>query len=134
MRIYGCEKTNALLSRPNPAVVFALALVFLLIHGHVSPLRAHPPDNMVLAYDAKAQSLSVTITHTTSFPSKHYIKSVDIVQNGKALKNERYSSQPSPDTFTYTFAVPASPGDVLSVKATCSIFGSKEAEITIPGK
>jgi hypothetical protein len=134
MRNYSGVKTIALLSRQSRGAIFALALLFLLVLGHVPPIHAHPPGNMVLAYDAKAQSLSVTVTHTTSFPSKHYISTVDIVQNGKPLKSERYTSQPSSDTFTYTISVPASPGDVFTVKGTCSIFGSKEAGITIPGE
>lgn len=132
MRIYGHEKKSALQSSQSAAVVSALALLFLLLYGYVSPIHAHPPGNMTLNYDAKAQSLSVTFTHSTSFPSKHYISTVEVVQNGKPLKSERYTNQPSSDTFTYTIAVPASPGDVISVKAVCSIFGSKEADIKIP--
>ncbi len=133
MQVYGCKKSRPFPPRSNPAVVFFLALAFLMVQGHASSLYAHPPSTMALAYDAKSQSLSVAITHTTSFPSKHYIDTVSIVRNGRDVKSEQYTSQPSTDTFTHVITVPASPGDVLTIKAECSIFGSKEARITIPG-
>lgn len=125
------EKKN-IRSCSSPVRMFVVALALLLMSAYQSPLYAHPADSLSLAYDAKAQSLSVAITHSTSFPSKHYIKNVSIMNNGRNVGSEQYTSQPSKDSFTYTYSVPAKPGDKISIKTTCSIFGSKEAELAVP--
>ncbi|MBE0516493.1 MAG: hypothetical protein IBX41_03745 [Methanophagales archaeon] len=44
---------------------------------------------------------------------------------------EEYTSQPTPATFTYTYAVTAGDGDLLEATAYCSLFGSKTERITI---
>jgi hypothetical protein len=97
-----------------------------------STAYAHPPGSVALAYDAQKKALSVTITHSSYFPGKHYIKSVEISQNGRVIMTTPYSSQPTGDSFTYTYPVAAAPGDELSVNATCNMFGSKVGKTVVP--
>ena len=113
---------------------FLFAFMVCMSLGITFPaaVYAHPPKEVSLAYDAQKQVLSVTITHSSFFPSKHYIKSVDISRNGTVVTSVPYTSQPAGDTFTYTYPVPASPGDELSVNASCSIFGSRGAKLAVP--
>jgi len=98
---------------------------------NIQAASAHPPKDVSISYDLAQQTLSVTITHKTTFTSTHYIESVTIIKNGTALSTEEYTEQPKEKPFTYTYQVPAAAGDVLEVKATCRIFGSKEAMITV---
>jgi len=97
-----------------------------------STLYAHPPKDVTLSYDAGAQVLSVTITHSTFFPSKHYVKMLEIRKNGTEVSSTPYSSQPDSDTFTYTFPMKASPGDEISATAICNVFGAKAGTIVLP--
>jgi hypothetical protein len=92
---------------------------------------AHPPAEVRLSYDAASSTLTVTITHSTIIPSWHYVKQVDIVKNGTPVSSTRYESQPDRTGSTYTYAVPAAPGDVLEVTCTCNILGSTTARLQV---
>lgn len=108
-----------------------ILLTALLQFGFPFPAEAHSPKEVVLSYDAAAKTLKVQITHGTSSPSSHYIEKVEIKKGGKVLLTTDYKSQPSNDTFTYTYPLEAATGDVLEVKAVCSIFGSKTEKLTV---
>ena len=110
------------------AVILSCVLFFL--YPGVS--SATSPQDVKLAYDAATETLSVTITHPSSFPSFHYIKYVEINNGSGAIRNT-YESQPEQDTFTYTYKVSAAPGATLEVTATCSMYGYKTVSLT-PGK
>lgn len=124
--------TPVSLERSPHALLLALAVCASLLITFPTAAFAHPPKEVSLAYDAVTGVLSVTVTHSTFFPSKHYVKTVAISQNGKAIQSAPYTSQPTSDTFTYTFPVKAVPGDELSAVASCNIFGSAEGKLAIP--
>jgi len=107
-----------------------LLCVFFLMYPGTS--FATSPQDVKLDYDAATETLSVTITHPSSFPSFHYIKYVEI-NNGSGTIRNTYESQPDQDTFTYTYKVSAAPGAMLEVTATCSMYGYKTVYLT-PGK
>ena len=44
---------------------------------------ADPPQDVVLSYNIQAQTLTVTITHPSSFTGLHYIKQVKIMKNNE---------------------------------------------------
>ncbi|MGV8081792.1 MAG: hypothetical protein AB2L22_17225 [Syntrophales bacterium] len=94
--------------------------------------QAHAPSDLKFSYDAAAQTLQVTITHSSPVPSSHYIKKVEISKDKKVLVSQDYKSQPDAPAFSYSYRIPAVPGDVLEVKATCNLWGSKSAKFTIP--
>jgi len=106
--------------------VFLLSVFFFLYPG---TSFATSPQDVKLDYDAATETLSVTITHPSSFPSFHYIKYVEINNGSGAIRNT-YESQPDQDTFTYTYKVSAAPGVMLEVTATCSMYGYKTVYLT----
>lgn len=106
----------------------AVGLALLLV---LSSAAAHPPSNVSLSYDQDNSTLNVTITHTVSDPAKHYIKMVELFKNGQMILSEDYTSQPTLATFTQSYQLNATAGDVIAAKATCVISGSRSAEITV---
>jgi len=96
-----------------------------------APGGAHPPKEVVLTYDQAKQTLEVRITHVVSDPAKHFIEKVEIRKAGKTISQTEYQSQPGPETFSYTYPLDAAPGDLIEVKASCSIFGSKTEKLTV---
>ena len=110
------------------AILF-LSCTVILMPGAAA---AHGPSKVVLAYDKAAKTLNVPITHTVSDAKSHYIKTVDVTVNGKTVQSMTYTSQPAPDTFTYTYPVDAVPGAEISARAECNYFGSDTDSITVP--
>jgi len=100
--------------------------------GYAPLAEAHAPSGMKLAYDPNASKLSVTITHTVSDPSTHYVHLVKVNRNEVTVLTEGYTSQPSPDTFTYTYDVAAKEGDTLEVAAECNLAGSITVRLDVP--
>jgi desulfoferrodoxin (superoxide reductase-like protein) len=84
---------------------------------------AHNPDRMEVAYDVKAQTLSVKITHPSNNPERHYVKEVIVKKNGQVVARGEYNKQPG-DTFVYTFQVAATGADTFEITAVCNIRGS----------
>ncbi len=105
---------------------------FALFAAYPGKACANSPREVKLAYDASTQTLQAAITHgpVSGF---HYLKTVEVKKNGQPVAVEVYKSQ-SAETFTYTGKVEAAPGDILEVKASCSIFGSKTEQLKVgPG-
>jgi hypothetical protein len=113
-----------------PRVVFwlILALVWTLPSGVA---QATAPSSLKLSYDAATRTLQVTITHPSSFPTSHYIKNVEIRKDGKTILSQNYKSQPDAPAFSYSYRIQAAPGDILEVKASCSLWGSRTEKLTI---
>ncbi|MBN2299127.1 MAG: hypothetical protein JXM72_11060 [Deltaproteobacteria bacterium] len=112
------------------AFMFALIISIISI-AYIQTANAHPPKDISISYDLAQQTLSVTITHKTTFTSRHHIKTVIITRNGTAVSTEEYKDQPDESPFTYTYSLPAVAGDVIKVEVTCNVFGSKEATLTV---
>jgi hypothetical protein len=112
--------------------IFGALLVFSMVYCVYSPLAyANQPQDVKLAYDSNAQTLTVTITHKSSFTSFHYVKSVEIEKNGIGIITNTYHSQPDPATFAYNYKISAGKGDTLEVTANCSLSGSKTATLEV---
>lgn len=129
-----------------PIVKYAQCVLIVLVVGFltVASVSAHAPSEIHLAYDDATQTLQVTIIHDVSDPSLHFIEFVSIMKNGAFFSVQEYINQPTTSQFTYTFKVPAAPGDVLEVTAECNLGGIitgrlevgaseiTETEITVP--
>ncbi len=109
-------------------LVFCLWTVALL----PAAAEATPPKKVVLQYDPGAGMLSVTIEHPvwSWFRFAHHIQSVEIKRNGNPYSTNQYDTQPG-DVFTYTYKIPADPGDVVEVTARCSMWGSRTERFTV---
>jgi hypothetical protein len=118
-------------SRLLPLTLFWLILALtLVLPGGVAEATA--PSEVKCAYDAATQTLQVTITHPSPFPTSHYIKNVEIRKDNKVILSQDYKRQPDAPAFSYSYSIPAAPGDVLDVKATCNLWGSKAVKFTVP--
>jgi hypothetical protein len=113
---------------PTHSILF---LFFIFLFFYPQPVSAHTPENVQLEYDSYTHTLKVTITHNTSSPDTHFVKSVEIKNNGLVLSRNEYDSQPARDTFTYAYDVSAQDGDTIEVTANCSIFGYKTGTLII---
>ena len=97
------------------------------------PFRAaaSAPKELLLTYDATARTLTVQITHSSASPEFHYIEKVEIKKDGKTSSATEYNNQPNRETFSYVYPIEAAPGEVLEVKAICSILGTKTVKLTV---
>lgn len=113
-------------------LILSLALFLIPV---IIPLsaQAHSPSTVTLQYSPDSKILTVTIIHSVSDPTKHYVESVKIAQNGELIKTFEYTSQPDKSTFSYEYLIEAKEGDELKVRAGCSYFGSKTAKLIVGG-
>jgi len=115
----------------STCILSALLFVLMIFCLYPQVSYADTPQDVKLEYDSGAQTLAVTITHKSSFPSFHHIKTVEIKKNSAVISKTNYDSQPDKSPFTYTYKVTATEGDKLEVTATCNLSGSKTADITV---
>ncbi|MEN6318863.1 MAG: hypothetical protein ABFD82_08950 [Syntrophaceae bacterium] len=131
MRVCTKSKTDkARIGSQIVIIVFGVIVFFALL---ASPIAAYasPPKEVTLVYNAAGQTLEVTIVHETPAPTWHYINKVEIKKNGSSVSVNDYTSQPDKSKFVYTYTVQAAKGDVLEVTASCNIYGSKTAKLTV---
>jgi len=116
----------------STSIFSAMLFVLMVFCLYPQVSYADTPQDVTLEYDSSAQTLAVTITHKSSFPGFHHIKTVEIKNNAAVISTTNYDSQPGKSPFTYTYKVAAAQGDKLEVTATCNLSGSKTATITAP--
>ncbi|RPI71840.1 MAG: hypothetical protein EHM45_22980 [Desulfobacteraceae bacterium] len=109
-------------------LVFGL-LILLTFSPKVA--NAHPPASVEPFYNMEKQALEVKVTHSSSSLGKHYVKKVMIKKNGEVVGGGDYTGQPDKEVFIYSYPLVVVPGDLLEVKATCSVYGSKSTELKI---
>jgi hypothetical protein len=109
--------------------VSVFVLMIFCLYPQVS--YADAPQDVKIEYDSIAQTLAVTITHKSSFPGIHHIKTIEIKKNAAVISTTNYETQPGKSPFTYTYKVAAAEGDKLEVTATCNMSGSKTGTITV---
>lgn len=109
-----------------------IALLFLTaISIFTQSVCAHAPSTMILTYDTETQDLQVTISHQVSSPTNHYIQSIEIKKNEQMYNISTYTEQPTTNSFSYTYKINATAGDVIEVYALCNQGGSKTAQYTV---
>ncbi len=106
-----------------------LGIAFLFSYPVV--VMAHPPKTLTAEYDISTQKLIVRIDHGSFSSTMHYINKVEVKKNSQIVINQTYKNQPDKNPFEYTFDIPAKAGDVLEIKATCNMYGSKTISITV---
>ena len=109
-----------------PACVCLLLAACLISPQYAA---ADPPGDLTLTYNLQTQTLTVTITHPSTFTGLHYINQVKINKNNVLVAKNDYKSQPGKKSFVYTYKIPAVPDDILEVIANCNIQGSKTATL-----
>ena len=115
-----------------PKLAIIAAIVFITCISSCSlTASANPPSKVECSYDFPNQTLTVTITHAVDNPATHFIYLVSIVKNSAHREDHTYTSQPTRDTFTYKYHIAANDSDVIGVTATCVLYGSGSAQVTV---
>ncbi len=129
--MHGSTSTHRRNESSNYILAFMVIIVFTGVV--ILPAAAHAPSDMSISYNELSKELNVTITHQVPSPQAHYVKEVRVTVNGNTVHDVQYTSQPSPDTFTYTYSLLPAPGDTIEVTASCSIAGSVSRTMYMPG-
>lgn len=111
------------------AVVVCGLMTILIMALFPSSGRANSPQEVVLSYNQAQRTLEVRITHTSKDPAAHYVKKVEIRKADKTIAATEYQNQPGQATFSYVYPVEIGAEDVIEVKATCNIFGSRSEKL-----
>ena len=113
-------------------LVFVCVFLFLAV-CLITPqyAAADPPRDITLIYNLQTQTLTVTVTHPSTFTGLHYINQVKISKNNVLVEKNDYKSQTDKKGFVYTYKIPAAPNDILEVTASCNIQGSKTATLKV---
>ncbi|MHA1738776.1 MAG: hypothetical protein ACTSXA_12595 [Candidatus Heimdallarchaeota archaeon] len=105
-------------------IIFVITVALSLSFGLVNFVQGHSPTSMTLNYVAATETLEVSITHTVSNPSTHFVNNVDVFRNNVLNITQSYVSQPTSSTFQYDYVINATAGQTLKVTATCNQGGS----------
>jgi len=111
------------------AIAACVLRIILLLALFPASGGANSPQEVLLSYDQAKHTLEVRITHASKDPATHYVKKVEIKKADKTIAATEYQSQPGEATFAYVYPVEIGPEDVIEVKATCNIFGSKTEKL-----
>jgi desulfoferrodoxin (superoxide reductase-like protein) len=111
------------------AVTACVLMTILMLALFPASGGANSPQEVVLSYNQAQRTLEVRITHASKDPAAHYVKKVEIKRADKTITATEYQSQPGQATFAYVYPVEIGAEDVLEVKATCNIFGSKTEKL-----
>lgn len=95
------------------------------------PVCAHAPATLTVSYNPETQDLQVTISHQVNSPTNHYISKIEIKKNAEIYNTSIYTNQPTTDSFSYTYQVDATTGDVIEVYTLCNQGGSKTAQYIV---
>jgi hypothetical protein len=116
---------------------FLLVLSFFLLLGvtlSTVNVRGHSPSGMSLSYNSNTDELTVSLTHSVSNPSTHYVFRVRIWVNASLTNTTLYTSQPTTSNFAYVYNdVVADIGATIQVTADCNQGGSITRSIIISG-
>lgn len=110
-------------------IVFSFLAIMILVQG--TPVNAHTPGPMNLSYDFTSQELTVTVTHDVADVNTHYIIQVIVEKNSVEYLTRDYTSQNTTSGMSAIYSVTAVHGDVLSVRAICSVSGQVTGQTTV---
>jgi len=86
------------------------------------PALGHQPSEITIVISG--EDIDVTVHHSVGDPAAHYIKSIRVSLNGVPAAQEDFVRQAG-NTQKARFSVPGlKKGDVVTVQADCSRFGS----------
>ena len=114
----------------NSKLIVMIGLL-IAISGTWTEASAHGPSSVNLTFDVEIQILTVSISHSVSDPATHYISSVEIYINTILNQSNSYTSQPTSNQFDYEYNLNVTDGDVIDVKAICSLSGSRTQSLTV---
>ena len=104
---------------------------FLLLLGSFL-LNAHPPKSIDLSYDVEKATLAVKVWHKVSNPENHYIEKIVVFLGEEQVAEKTYERQQTDEYQDEIFVFSEKPlkkGDLVKVRAYCSIAGKKTVDL-----
>ncbi len=98
----------------------------------ISFVNATPPNDLQLQYDPIEQNLAISMHHPTAELREHYIRTITVTVNNEKPEIHRLPFQRSASEVKVSIFLDLKPGDVVQVKASCSLGGSADADLVIP--
>jgi hypothetical protein len=93
---------------------------------------AHPPDDIILNFNAESKTLSIGVAHVVKDSNDHFIKSVVIKVNEKTWITQNFSSQMTLFAQAASYAtIDIKKGDVVEVAVICNKTGNLTKKFTI---
>ena len=120
-----------MLTKKNRILLLASLIGMFFSFANMTLVSAHGPSSVSLEFNEETNQLTVSITHSVTNQNSHYIYQVKLDKNDAELMTQTYTSQPTMNSFSYTYSVTAETGDVLKATATCNQGGSKTGSLTI---
>lgn len=109
-----------------------LLISCIALFAFVAVIKADPPQKINLSYNAETKKLKVEAIHQVRNVEDHFINLISISVDGKEVKVIKPTKQNSAASELDEVSVPEiKKGSVVTVKARCSKFGTKTAELKI---
>jgi desulfoferrodoxin (superoxide reductase-like protein) len=111
-------------------MMVSLTLILFCTHN----VYSHEPSAVNATYNGNTMQLTVNVEHKVENPKTHYIKKINVIQNGENIIVQRYKEQEDPNFQTFSAVVPGVKKDhSLIVEAVCNMNGSKEKRAKLTG-
>ncbi len=119
--------------RTGPLISVFILLASLVLGAVIIPagVFAHAPTSVSASYDFSKQELTVSVGHSVSDNTTHYVYQMKIFRNSVLNRTVVYSDQPTNNAFSYKYSISAKDGDYLNVTASCNQGGSTSATLQV---
>ncbi|HNQ35294.1 MAG TPA: hypothetical protein PKN80_04435, partial [bacterium] len=98
----------------------------VLVGLSAGPLRAHPPREVKLAFEAGRRQLTVEVSHQVPNEKRHYINRIEVTLDGRETVTQLCRRQTDQRTQTVVYLLPdAEPGSKIKVSVTCNLGGTR---------
>jgi len=109
----------------------SLALVFVFVFSFIA--SAHPPTDIIITFDPANSAVKADIMHDSKDITKHFIKQIEVLVNGKSVIKQQAETQTSNEKQAVFYVIPGlKPGDKVAIDADCSIYGDLTKEAVAP--
>lgn len=110
-------------------IVVCTLLIFSFFFSNA---YAHSPSSIRITFDRNTKMLTAVVEHNTEDVSAHYIKTVEVVLNGKKILSHTISKQDNNSNQTVIYRIPdVKINDTFTVQAYCSLGGTLKRFYTI---
>ena len=109
--------------------LFAVLVVILVLCVNAF---AHPPQDIILAYDPSSRTLAVEVLHSSYDPNRHHINRLEVSINGNVILEKTPNRQNNTKLEVNILIPHVDAGDTLAVKAFCSRGGTLTKSIIVP--
>lgn len=114
----------------KPILALAVSLLAVLLVASVG--LSHPPTSLDLVYSADEGVLSISISHLVGDVLTHYIKSVNVIVDGRQVADLNYVSQGGKNGEKILVTIGwFDKGTQISVIAECSKFGMLDNKLVL---